>query len=387
MKSLSSTSAVQIKLLTDFVQILGLVTSLPSRWPENLLDIFQIQGNVNNPNNLMATSDCTFGLVLTEINVYFKKLILAVFITILLPIFIYIFWTLYSMLTKMSKSDRNFRLETSLIIVFYTFQPSFINLFFSGLTCRNIENTYYLQKYIKQKCWDSMHLYILFIFVIPCLSLWMFGVPLLLLRTIHYRAKKGLSMEAYSYITYGYRDTFFFWEFIIMINKYFFIIVITFIFEDIISILSLFIVSFFFLCLQVYLKPYGCDSFNRVALMSRISTHTIIFCSMASNVEGSEKWMIVFLLLLGSIFCLFFAFWIHSFLQFQTKFVRIWNKFCPSKSLHFKSTEMIIDSLNNISTLKSLKTKRKGKTPETSILDCRSSQYLEQNWVAAKPGK
>ena len=163
-----------------------------------------------------------------------------------------------------------------------------------------------------------------------------------------------------------------------MSNKYFFIIVIAFIFEDIISIFALFIVSYLYLYLQSYYKPYACDSFNRVALMSRVSSHTILFCSMASNVEGSGRWMFSFLALLGLVIVLFFAFWIHSFLQFQSKFVRIWNKVCPSRTLHFQSTEVIIESFSNLRSRDSVKSKVLPK----STLDSRSSRFLEKNWVS-----
>ncbi len=108
MRSLSSASAVQLKLFTDFIQFMSLLSILPSLLFDSLLDTIQIQGNMGNPSNLLAALDCFFGFILLDINVFFKKIILTTFLTILIPILIYFFWRSFGYIRNMNKNTINF---------------------------------------------------------------------------------------------------------------------------------------------------------------------------------------------------------------------------------------------------------------------------------------
>jgi hypothetical protein len=270
-------TSVLLKLLTDFLQVSGLISTIEVAWPVDLKSIFQMQSTVNNPDNFMVGLDCGLDAFFSnDLNIYFKKSIIIGFVCIAIPIIIAIFWYIYARVKSLSSEERLSKFLTSFVITFFTYQPMFVNQFFGGLICKEINGKEYLTKYVTQECWNNLHLKVIFGVILPFLALLMFILPFFFFRAMYKGYRNRSEDQNYSFLTNSYSTRFFFWDFVNMIQKYTLIAISAFLTSSISCAIAVLLVTFVFLILQIYFEPYRNPLLNKIALLSRTATHFMI---------------------------------------------------------------------------------------------------------------
>lgn len=73
---------------------------------------------------------------------------------------------------------------SAFIFIIFQIQPSMISTIISGLSCRKIGIRSYILSDITFECYSAVHVFFIFLFLIPLLFIWVIVIPFVVFRTI-----------------------------------------------------------------------------------------------------------------------------------------------------------------------------------------------------------
>ena len=154
-------------------------------------------------------------------------------------------------LNKKISFKKNFMI-TEMALLKILLQPM-IKQYFSFFDCVKIENKSYLKLETNIICWKDKHLTSIFVLIIPCFFILIFLPLLLILIFLIKNNKKLRNQEIKAQVwlfTHGYKEEFYYWEYIILIKKILIILTIGFLNEK--PLISIFIVLLIiFICSSI----------------------------------------------------------------------------------------------------------------------------------------
>jgi hypothetical protein len=174
---------------------------------------------------------------------------------------------------------------------------------FLHFSCIDIDTkgTYLEQNTIVQ-CWDAKHLKFTFIVALPGAFIWAFTIPTIVMLYLTKNRRRLFDDKIkviYGFIFQGYKQSCFYWEFVIMYRKIFLIAISVFLSQ--ISVLvqaltvMLVLLSFFFL--QYIYRPYNTAHLNHMETEALFTATITIYCGLYYLSEQINKEFKMFLFL------------------------------------------------------------------------------------------
>ena len=204
---------------------------------------------------------------------------------------------------------------TSLIVITYFFHPNYVGFFMNNLSCKEYDDVEYLSNNMSQVCWDWEHKLYSGVITIPMGILWMIILPYLVFRIIRrfHQKKSSSHPEVVTYFVIGFKPKYFFWEFVILIEKYT-IMLTPLIFKGVVTLPSLLLnagLILIFLVIQAELNPYSIPHLNKLQLLSLYScfmSYLISISILVTNQPYVNYIISTIYFLSNGIFYVFWAF-------------------------------------------------------------------------------
>ncbi|KAL4472602.1 hypothetical protein ABPG74_018551 [Tetrahymena malaccensis] len=301
------------KILTDHLQILSLLSFFTFNIPSFFKLPIQVSGN-----SLSLTSksiDCFFSRYPNLQPLWFYQSLWS----LCLPISVLSLYLILGFLLRLFKRNTNIfkYLNTACIFIYLYFYPMVIMLFSRTLNCLQIGDKDYLDLDVNILCYDPKYHkpYVIF-YCIPLLFFWAALVPLFLfLKIRNGKIKKWpiLIEIKYSFIFAGYKEKYYYWEFIKLIYKSILILVTTLLQQN--SLLKVCLLNAAIL-FQIYVifktKPFVIQSFNNLLQRSAIlCALSLNLTQIISNIENKNLFLEAILI----------ALLVFSNLQFITQLI------------------------------------------------------------------
>jgi len=200
---------VSVKIVVSYGQVVMLLGAFDLSWPRVMLELFGFQESIGAFPEFPFSGNCILSENSQKDTYYLKLLILACFQPGLV-LFSCAVWTGLS-LCKHKVRFLSPQMVASSVILFFLAYPSVLRGILNVYQCENIEGEEWLVgKPIK--CWDSEHLKYALGLALPCIVLWGFAVPLLVLLAMIKQTNRAERVWD-SFLTHGYQTTWRYWEF------------------------------------------------------------------------------------------------------------------------------------------------------------------------------
>ena len=313
---------VFLKIFADYIAIVSSLANFQVDFPGNFQSFFVFFSNITNLIAILYPLDCIFGSFAVNFSTFYKKIIIIIVISLLIPIFSIIFWSIYSKIKHMDSFTKQKKIWISIIVICYNFQPTLISTLFSFQNCVDIDEKLRVKKNINEVCWEGSHLFYYYLLVLPALMLWMIILPGYLLYQVRNNvlskrrrsfnqnssvvefssqnslkkrpSKRSLIVETtnmFIFFTEGFKERYYFWEFVLLIRKYLVLVLAIFPLTDSMNTNMVFMwfVFLLFLALQILILPYECYILNVLALLYNITLYatslTLIFLRYSSTTK------------------------------------------------------------------------------------------------------
>ena len=311
--------SIHIKILTNYIQLMFLTSQFEMNWPNYLKVLFSTNQTTANSSDAIFSLDCFIGGKTLEnpADSYYAKLMLFA----LLPVVIFIGSEISWIFISLFKMDFNYlkrECTLTMIVIYFLVYPSIVKAMLSDLTCVNIDLLgNYLSANYYIECWDDMHTKYTITLVIPCIIVWIVGMPAFLLIILVKRRRKLHRIHnriVYGYLFNGYRNSKFYWEFVIIYRK---VIMVTIsALSSLISVsvqgLTMILILIVFIILQYKLKPFSSVELNLMEAEALCTATLTLYSGVyyLTNQIGDEFKLILFIIIvLGNAY--FIVLWIY----------------------------------------------------------------------------
>ncbi|CAD8121080.1 unnamed protein product [Paramecium sonneborni] len=304
---------VLIKVLTNYFQIIGVISTFQLQLPSVLQSSVR---SVGNPTEAMSLSLDCFLIDITDIDIIYFRMIWALIMPLIYMLtFIFIYMIVVTLhFTKLNKSA----FTTTAIYLFTYLQPTLIGGFISLMSFRYISNYYWIQGNVAYRYDTQQHFNWILTFILPSILCLGIIIPAYLFINL-YRLREQLEQENtrknFGYLYNEYSKTAYFWEIIKILQKGFIIIFLTF-YEDLIIIKGalVFIIVFIYQLLTRKYRPYQFPKLNLIDELSTLICGTSIVLSITiyqANISENQEIILPFyicLILLNGTF-IFYILW------------------------------------------------------------------------------
>ena len=312
--------SIQIKIMTNYIQLVTLVIGFKLKWPHEVEDAFTAQNSVGGTSDQFFSLDCLIGDGISQEDTYYRKMIMMLLIPLPMIAASVIFWGVVVLKTRKWEQMRE-ECAATIVIIFFLILPNLVNSMFSMFSCQEIETgEFWLTADLSIRCWNGKHtLYVLSV-GIPGLAVWVFGVPLACLGVlIKYRRRQDelwIRMQ-YGFLISGYTRRCFYWEFVILYRKVLIIICAVFINNSIqLQALTIQIVLLFAFFLQLLIQPYTTRQLNMTETLAILVADVTIYCGLYYlTMELSEAASWVLFLIIVAVNIAFVIYWLYTLIR------------------------------------------------------------------------
>ena len=308
--------SVGIRIISSFMQIAGLLYNFRLDLPAPVVSLMTVQSSVSG----VGGSALSFNCMLPDQRgheLFMTKLICIIIIIPLgLSLCVCLFWAAVFLLRKMcrTKDDKHVtpfdKAVGSVIIMYYIMFPSILNGMTDAMSC----TTYgpktsdtarvLLDGSLGTICYQSEHLMILLMVVVPSFFLFICFVPLVIVYSMrvhhkhlsllpHQKNFNPVACYRYGFLFLGYEEEWYGWELLVMMRKAAFVVITGLLrpygpVSQVTGACTILIVA---LSVHLQHRPYDSDGHDSMESMSLHSSLVILMstllCSMVGrNVEG-----------------------------------------------------------------------------------------------------
>jgi hypothetical protein len=204
------------------------------------------------------------------------------------------------------------------IITLYkiTIQPM-IEFYFRTLQCFEVEQGLYLKPQPSMECWQGEHHNLVIYFMVPVVLI---VIVLPVLFSLYYLISKRkdlnepLVVQRVWLLVVGYRPSFFFWEYVILLRKALLILFSVFFTDPLVSALVLMLVILKYCILLLTFEPFISKQLNNLDLIQNVAIFITFSSSLFLNDSINEEMQLLILLGILAFNLTFFGYWIHLFL-------------------------------------------------------------------------
>ena len=307
-----------LRISTDYFQVLSTVLKNKVDFGFGIASFFaqlsMISDFLGNIFSSLNPLECLYRYMVAKNNgnVFYVSLF---FITILFPIIFIVnllFWIVLARLKKTFFRKYVSKCFTSIFLISYMLQPSFVNAFLKYINCVRIGETLYVRSYLLEKCWVDTHLFYFLLLILPSLIFWMFIYPLAVLNLLQ-RGQKKRNSNNFSFFTDGLKPQFYYWEIFLMFRKYVFIILSVFSLNGTSMTFNVWIMglfSFFTLLFQIQKNPFEFSEAVKISLFANVLILASVISILLLLINDSTVYQLGF---------------VSSFVFFNTAFVWKWS--------------------------------------------------------------
>ena len=354
--SQKSLHSIYIKIFTNYLQLVFIVTQFDLEWPVYAIKYFTIQRATASFSDQLLSLDCYIeNKNVGELNLYSTKLLMISALPILIAFISYIYWIFHS---GIFESNRYLKREAfaTIIILFFLVYPTILKSMFSHFSCIEIDKmNSYINENTSIECWDTNHKKFSYLIVIPSIILWAIGIPTLLLLLMS-KNRRRLHLDYYrvvfGFLYNGYKQRRFYWEFMIMYRKILLVSVSVFqVFQArILQALNVILILLASIYLHHAHRPFNSNQLKNMEMQAlNIAAITIYFgLYYLSKVLGEpiKILLFIFIVLGNSYFIVYWAYYMGKAL------IDIFIKFFPRFRLILKRGDPIEEEFYQESVLR-----------------------------------
>ena len=313
--------SIYIKIFTNYLHLLFLTAQFELNWPSYMTYLLNAQKQPIDGMNYIFSTDCYIASG-DPVNTYYYRLILMSLKPIMIFGLSFAVWvTVCWFKDNYAQLKREFFL--TMIIIYMLIYPNISIVAFSHFACQTIDQLgLHLKVNYEIQCWDRRYTKFNFSVVIPSITLWVIGLPAIIL-IIMTKRKKYLNQVnnriIFGYIFNGYRRERYFWEFVIIYRKSIIISIVVF-FSEIYSVhiqaLSIFIILSGFTFIHYRLEPYTASELNHMELQSLLVSTLTLYCGLFYLTDTISNFFQLFLfslIIIGNAY--FLSLWIYWMVQ------------------------------------------------------------------------
>ena len=313
--------SIYLKILTNYLQLVFLVTEFRLNWPEPITGLFSAQENTGGVTEQLYSIDCFLSGNEDASKVYFQKMVFLTVLPACIAICIVFFWAIVTAKTGKLQYMRR-ELAASLVIAFFFIHPTLTKALFSMFSCTEINNgEYWLTIDLAIPCYDSEHYLYLFAVAIPAVVVWVFAVPLLCLLIL-IRNRRNLDelwlRLQYGFLISGYARKWYYWEFVITFRKIAVICCSVFFTNSrAVQALTVQVILCAFLLLQLITGPYTLPELNSTEFQAILVANVTIYCGLyylTDTLSTGSSWF--FFVVIVVVNAAFLIYWVFGFLGF-----------------------------------------------------------------------
>ena len=318
-----SLHSIYIKIFTNYLQLVFIVTQFDLNWPFYVIEFFNVQRIPATVVDQLFSLDCLIALrdSVDVKNIYYTKLYLISSLPIVIVAVSYCYWIFHSGILESYKCLKR-EAYTTIIVLFFLVYPTIIKFMFSNFSCIEIDKMKsYLSENTSIECWDLEHKKFSFVVVIPSIILWAIGVPTILLILMT-KNKRRLHLDYYrvvfGFLFNGYKQNRYYWEINIMYRKILLITLSVFNISNaqIIQALNFILVLLGSIYLHHSFKPYNSNQLNNMEMQAlNIAAITIYFglYYLSKSINKPIKIILFILIIFGnSYFILYWTYYITT---------------------------------------------------------------------------
>jgi hypothetical protein len=329
-----SQSAILIRILTNYFQIITSAASFNLTFPASLDGFFEGVKTVGESAKIFLSVDCfiqDFPMVdNTGTTEYLKAFMtgLSPFIFVMIVI---LTWLCIRVFKRYSFMDLKNRIIISVCIVIFLLHPSITGMSLGLFNCYEVDSgQFWLFKDLSVRCWQGDHPGYAFGLGIPMLFGWVVGLPVSAFFIIRYyrnRLDEEMVVMRYKILFQGYNREAYYWEFVNVFRKVSIVMINTFlgiyppIYKTFVATLTLAII----LRQQEQIQPYKVKVNNECEFRESTASIVTLFGGMFFILEDLPGIIrIVLVLVIFACNLWFYSLWIHLFFKnSRFQFVRL----------------------------------------------------------------
>ncbi|EWS71413.1 transmembrane protein, putative (macronuclear) [Tetrahymena thermophila SB210] len=270
-------SGIFIKMLTNYVQIVGSIATFNLSIPSG---IFEFPQSLGQPlKQTMNSLDCALQEFNFEMPIIYVRLLfslsLPVIYLILFVLCMMIYYLIKYIKHRKEKNQNQFPwyiLTTAIIFLIIYVQPDLVAQIISLLSCRQIGDTNYILSNVSFVCYTHEHYYYAFTLVLPMLISWVIIIPVFLFLVIKKNKNNLDSIDIklkYGFLYKEYQESAFYWEFVKMVEKLAIILSLNFYSQSVVTkAVLVFIVISAYGILSLIIHPYQESEVNEIDVNS-----------------------------------------------------------------------------------------------------------------------
>ena len=347
--------SVYIKIFTNYIQLVYLVSEFKLSWPSTVTNLFAVQQDTAEVSNQLFSLECylTADGTSEPSNSYYSKLVLMAVVPFVIFLISFLYW-LGIAFTRDDNSYLKREMYATTIVLYFLIYPNIAIAMFRNFACQTIDKIgVYLTDNTAIECWGSEHLKYSLIVAIPGILLWAIGLPSIMLAILTKRRRvlhRDIYRVIFGFMYNGYKLSRYYWEFVLIYRKIFIIAILVFMSESSsqLQALTVIIVLFFSLYLQYSQKPYNHSTLNHMETNALFVANLTIYCGLyylTGIANEAFKLFLFVLIVLGNAYFIFN--WIYYMID---AIINIFVSYYPYYKPLFKkgdsySEEFFVDEL------------------------------------------
>ena len=320
-----SESAILIRILTNYFQIVTSAASFNLTFPRSLNSFFDGVKAVGESAKIFLSVDCFVQDVPmvkdTGTTEYFKSFMtgLSPFIFVGITVLV---WFAIKVFMSYNWIQLKNRIIISICIVLFLLHPSITGMSLGLFNCFEIDNgQFWLFKDLSIRCWKGDHPKYAFGLGVPMVIFWVIGLPVLgFIIVKHYKNRLDEEFVIFRYriLFQGYKREAYYWEFVNVFRKVSIVMINTFlgiyppIYKTFVATLTLAII----LRQQEQIQPYLIKIMNEVEFRESTASIVTLFGGMffiLQNLPGVIKILLVIVIFATNLW--FYSLWLHMFFK------------------------------------------------------------------------
>ncbi|OMJ91265.1 hypothetical protein SteCoe_6244 [Stentor coeruleus] len=312
-------TSIYIKIFTNYLQLVFLTTQFKLEWPSYVLEIFNVQKSASSVSEQIFSVDCYLSKDEnsgSSTDAYYTKLVFLALLPFIILIVSFIFW-MGICFVKDTWCYLRREMLTTVVVLFFIVYPTIVQNMFLHFSCIKIDTKgTYLEQNTIVECWDAKHLKFTFIVALPGAFIWAFTIPTLVMLYLTKNRRRLFDDKIkviYGFIFQGYKQSCYYWEFVIMYRKIILIAISVFLSQISVLVQALtvmvILLSFFFL--QYIYRPYNTGHLNHMETEALFTATITIYCGLyylSEQINEEFKMFLFIVILVGNAY--FLIYWL-----------------------------------------------------------------------------
>ncbi|CAD8092035.1 unnamed protein product [Paramecium sonneborni] len=331
-----------MKIFLAYYQKISLVTKIVVDIPSQFQDS-------QDPSIFDFSLECP----IINLNNYIPMVYVNYIIEVLKPIssmiFFMIIWTI---LFRKQKIKIGIYYTATWLVIWLFYLPSFYEKTLQLMNCKDIGDSRYLKPDLNQDCYGTQHFFYTLFISIPCLLFFLIYIPVMLLYHIRNdmrkKDKRPLRKYKYYYINGEFKEKYYYWEFVRLLEK---ILIQTaieiFFYDNIYMAESCLIIVLIYGIASFVAQPYGYKRQNFVNVISSFTAFgtiyiALVIASLKNQFSDQNAPIIIFFEVILAIINAIYALWMS------------WKLFIVLVPVLFVNIEQFQKKVANIKILRKL---------------------------------